>query len=168
MAYEFTLALQKKGKTLPQGLIISGSNAPEASRDHNLHQLDDEAFAAAVMKEYREEDSNELKQALSRNIPLLRADIQLLETYEPTPGGLLNLPLTVIAGKNDHLLEAAKVKGWIGQADTGFTLEWLPAGHDLVTAQKEKLVEIIRKVMSAKEPAENEKKEKDVKTQTMV
>jgi surfactin synthase thioesterase subunit len=101
----------------PRHLFVSAGPVSVA-REEWLHQLDDTQFARAVAKEFG---------ALPAEIttdpelwtlfePPLRADLEALETDDITAMGL-DIPVTVISGARDDVVESDELAGWKTCAD---------------------------------------------------
>ncbi|NIG56681.1 type I polyketide synthase [Chitinophaga sp. Cy-1792] len=143
VAYEFYAALQRSGRKLPAGLILSGCGAPLAAGTGTLHQLNETAFIEEVLKSYGDPGvAAERRKALQHTSELLRADLQVLECYEPN-GAAINVPLTVVAGVSDPLAPPAEVRRWMELSTNDFSICYLKAGHDLVQQKSTDLIKII-------------------------
>jgi len=143
MAYEFYTALQRAGRKLPAGMILSGCGAPVEAGNGTLHQLGEEAFIEEVLKSYGDPGiAAERRKALQHSSALLRADLQVLECYQPH-GMEINIPLTVIAGLQDQLAPPAAVRRWMDLATNNFSICFLQGGHDLVQQKSPDLIKII-------------------------
>ncbi|WP_212004529.1 type I polyketide synthase [Chitinophaga sp. HK235] len=143
MAYEFYVALQRAGRKLPAGLILSGCGAPLEAGTGTLHQLGEDAFIEEILRSYGDPGiAAERRKALQHTSELLRADLQVLECYQP--GGMeITIPLTVVAGLHDQLAPAATVRRWMDLATDNFSICYLKAGHDLVQQKSQDLIKII-------------------------
>jgi surfactin synthase thioesterase subunit len=149
VAYEFVLALQLAGRELPRGLIVSGSNPPLARAETRLHELPRDEFIDRVIETYpNAQDAADRRLALRRNEDLLRADLELLETYQPS-GQAVDVPLTVIHGRQDPLVDAAKVRRWVDLSESSFSLVVIDADHELIAGQHRRMADILRQAMRA-------------------
>ncbi|MFB6456399.1 SDR family NAD(P)-dependent oxidoreductase [Chitinophaga sp. Hz27] len=143
VAYEFYAALQRSGRKLPAGMILSGCGAPLEASTGTLHQLNETAFIEEVLRSYGDPGvAAARRQALQHTSELLRADLQVLECYQP--GGMaINIPLTVVAGISDQLAPPAEVRRWMELSTNDFSICYLHAGHDLVQQKSQDLIKII-------------------------
>ncbi|WP_192349040.1 type I polyketide synthase [Algoriphagus sp. Y33] len=146
-AYECYIALQKAGKRTPDHLFLSGSNAPGTGSGNMIHQLPQSEFIDAIMEKYEGTHNHGRRLALERTTDLLRADIQILETYQ-TCNGAVTAPLTVIVGESDPLMSPEKVRKWALLSLKDFKIFYIPGGHDLVSEQHEVLVHMIEGQLS--------------------
>lgn len=147
VAYELVLSLQLSGKKLPKGLIVSGSNPPLARSETLLHQLDRDEFVAKILETYaNSQDPADRELALRRNENLLRADLELLETYLPSKRAV-SVPLTVIRGRQDPLIDDSKIRQWVNLSENSFNLVYIDGDHQLVAGQHRRLAAIIEQAM---------------------
>lgn len=147
MAYEFAIALQDAGRKLPSGIIISGCNAPLRPSDGKIHLMDTDEFIEAVVSRFETHQSAEDRLfALRENHTALKADIELLETYVPANRSLF-IPLRVICGTADPLVEPERMKEWISVAQSDFAISFVEGNHQLVHQNASELVQLIRQSM---------------------
>jgi acyl transferase domain-containing protein/acyl-CoA synthetase (AMP-forming)/AMP-acid ligase II/surfactin synthase thioesterase subunit/acyl carrier protein len=147
IAYEFVLALQKNGRKLPAVLLVSGCDAPLQASHSNIHQLDAEEFVEKVISRF-ESSKNLVKRqkVIQENLDLLRADIELLETYQPVQQ-CVQIPLSVICGRHDPLTEVKKMKEWVHLCEAAFSIFFIDGGHQLVTEHEKELGRIFKEQM---------------------
>jgi acyl transferase domain-containing protein/acyl-CoA synthetase (AMP-forming)/AMP-acid ligase II/surfactin synthase thioesterase subunit/acyl carrier protein len=142
-AYECCVALKRAGKRTPDHLILSGSNAPGNREGSLVHALPQREFIDAVMEKYEGTvHNNERRLALERTTDLLRADIQILETYKPG-NEAITASVMIIAGESDPLLSAENVRKWALFSLKDFKISYITGGHDLVNEQHAVLVGMI-------------------------
>ena len=147
VAYEFVLALQSSGRKLPAALIVSGCDAPLEAAESSIHRLEEKEFAEAVVARYESrQNSAERRKLLLENQELLRADLELLETYRPQRE-TIQVPLAAICGRQDPLTNSNKMKDWIRLADESFSLSLVEGGHQLVTEHQTELARILKELM---------------------
>ena len=140
MAYESCVALTEKKLSLPVHLLLSGCNAPAVREIKNVHKLPDEQFVDAVLEKYEEVGENSGRRVvIERTINLLRADIEILETYQPS-NIAVDVPLSIIAGLSDTVLSREKVRNWVNFSNSNFEISYIPGGHMMVSEQREDLI----------------------------
>ncbi|SJN54914.1 Erythronolide synthase, modules 1 and 2 [Vibrio ruber DSM 16370] len=143
MAFESCLALAQDGRMLPVHMILSGCNAPAVRDSEHIHGLPDDQFIDAVLEKYEGADRHSTRRLiLARTITLLRADIKLLETYQPQDS-TVGVPLQIIAGLDDPILSPKRVRQWVNFSTGDFELCYLPGGHRLVHEQQAPLLALI-------------------------
>ncbi len=151
IAYEVYAALKQTNIPLPEKLLLSGCNAPLKRDSKNIHQLPSAAFNEAILEQYgNSEKKEERKLALQQRELLLRADLQVLETY-PGNQESIDLPLSIISGKHDTLATPGEVKKWAALCTEQFSVRFVNAGHDLLKEKRDELLQFISLEM---EPAQ--------------
>ena len=148
MAYECYLALKRKDKTVPVKLILSGCNAPLLPSEGRVHQLHGADFIEEILRNYDEEDRNDRRAAINRQEDLLRSDIQLLESYQPS-GTIIEIPLVIISGLKDTIATPAGAKEWVRLTASNFSMHYLNGGHDLMRRQKTELIHIVKQAIKS-------------------
>ncbi len=144
MAYEFYTALKQNSKKLPYKLFLSACEAPIKPSESRLHELSDTDFIEEMVVKYENsKDVQARKTALNGSVSVVRADVQILETYisvkEP-----IDIPIVVIAGTNDHIAGIDKVKSWISLSSNNFSIHYIKGGHELIKDHSNEIVEIIK------------------------
>jgi surfactin synthase thioesterase subunit len=114
LAYEWALRLEDAGLRRPLCLFVSGRDAAHLPFGHReLHRLDDAQFVAELKRRYGG-SSELLEDAELRKVflPILRADIRLVEGYRHGAEELLECPVMAFAGQDDTSVSDAGLKGW--------------------------------------------------------
>ncbi|MER5720022.1 alpha/beta fold hydrolase [Streptomyces sp. NPDC002132] len=129
VAYETTRLLIDVHGVRPAGLIVSGFPPPHRVQGGTVHLRGDDAIIADVLDMGAADGAlfaePELRELF---LPALRADYRLIETYRPTAGEPLGVPLTVCYGVDDE--DAAVRAGEWARYTTRPTEELaLPGGH---------------------------------------
>ncbi|MBX9391748.1 thioesterase II family protein [Streptomonospora nanhaiensis] len=130
LAFEVARAMTRAGEP-PVHLLVSARTAPQQPRFRidlpagNAELLDavDRAYAgvpAAVR------DSAELRDHFT---PILRADLELSNSYTYRPGPALPCPITALGGETDATVSAADLAGWGDHTRAGFEAHLFPGGH---------------------------------------
>jgi medium-chain acyl-[acyl-carrier-protein] hydrolase len=135
----------------PRCLFVSGREAatlPLAFDD--IHHLSDEAFVTELGRRYGGVPDGMLEDAELREVflPILRADLKLVETYRHGPEALLRCPMVACAGIGDPGVTDAGLNAW-GELTTGkFEARRSPGDHfySVGVGQRELLDLIVRKL----------------------
>jgi medium-chain acyl-[acyl-carrier-protein] hydrolase len=115
LAYEWALRQE------PVCLFVSGREAAHLPFGHReLHRLNDEAFVAELRRRYGGMPEEFLADAELREVflPILRADLTLVETYRHGADRSLKCPVMAFAGEDDRSVSEAGLLGW-GELTTG-------------------------------------------------
>jgi medium-chain acyl-[acyl-carrier-protein] hydrolase len=130
IAFELARQLRREGGPLPAHLFISAKCCPRQVDEPNTHEIPDKELIQ-ILRRYegtpREVlENDELMQLL---LPVIRADMELCNTYVYDPEPPLSCPITAFGGLKDHVSSRLCLEGW-GNYTTGrFTLRMFPAGH---------------------------------------
>ena len=131
VAYETAVRLRDSGAPAPVQIIVSARRAPGvAPRDEPTYDLPPDEFRAkleelegtpkAVL------DHPELMELME---PLLRADFELNDTYEPSGKPPLDSPVTVFGGLEDPDVEREHLEHWKEVTRAEFRLRMFAGGH---------------------------------------
>lgn len=116
IAYETILRLRENGQDLPRGFIVSGRRPPNAPvHGDRLHGLDEEAFINGIGARYGQPiDPRVLADPDTRAMVLrvVRADIEMLETYRATPAQALEMAIWAFAAREDKAAPPEAMQGW--------------------------------------------------------
>lgn len=124
IAFELTRELRRRGRRLPEALVVSGARAPQL-RTSVASALSDEELIATLQALGGFEDESAIRQVL----PTLRADTELYRQYLYSPEKPLEIPLLAYAGANDTNLSREQVAAWAEQTTAAFQFTELPGGH---------------------------------------
>ncbi len=134
IAFELARALRERDH-LPTLLAIAGSLPPHR-RDSakNIADLPDDPFLDAIDKRYGGIPAEVLRhrELLELMLPMLRADFQLIESYEPTTTAPLTCPVLAFGGRTDATVKATDLAGWAAHTTSAFRLIEVPGGHFFV------------------------------------
>ena len=128
---------------MPQHLFVSARAAPQLEKNSEpLRFLDNDAFIerlhglyGAVPDAIRQ--SAELQQVF---LPILRADVALLETHEFVTTQPLACPITALGGAADPAITSAMLRGWQEHTSAEFGQHEFPGNHFFIHAEREAIV----------------------------
>jgi medium-chain acyl-[acyl-carrier-protein] hydrolase len=132
LAYELARELRRRGARLPELLVVAASRAPHLPLDESqVHTFPDDELADAVDRRYggipaAVRNSPELLRLV---LPALRADLQMVETYEYFEEPPLEVEIFALGGSHDPAVSAAQLEGWRRHTSRGFSLRLMPGGH---------------------------------------
>ncbi|MGH3929439.1 MAG: thioesterase II family protein, partial [Pseudonocardiaceae bacterium] len=130
IAYELTLALQRRGLA-PAALFVSAHRAPHLAFDTEpLHALPDQEFLerleclggipAAVLAD---------PELLALLLPVVRADLIAWETYRYVPSGPVMCRIVAVGGSADQLVRPDDLAEWRHHTTGPFRCRLFPSGH---------------------------------------
>ena len=148
VVFELARYMRRKGQPLPAHLFVSGSRAPEIPEPSPLHELEEDAFLAALSR-YGGTPQSLLdnKELMKLFLPLLRADFTVDETYEYQEEEPLPVPITAFYGSDDPEATRGETEGWERHTSGGFSLHEIPGGHFYLTHSSPLLLSYIRRVL---------------------
>ena len=146
IAYALTQELRRRAQPLPQSLFVAARRAPHLPEvPPLLSTLPDDQMVAAIQERYNAIPKVLLKDpgSLAVFLPGLRADFQILETYQWPQDPPLPLPIHVFYGREDPLTPVAEMQVWQEHTTRQFSCHSLPGGHFFLRESKLDLIQII-------------------------
>lgn len=131
--FALAVAAQAAGRELPVWLGISAHPGPRIASllDLQLHRLPAEALRAAVISmggagvAALGDD-----RVWSRVEPMVRADLNMAETWRPAAGPLvIRVPITVYCGQDDPVAAPATAAAWASHTERFRGVRVFPGGH---------------------------------------
>lgn len=149
IAFEFARQLRREGGPLPVHLFISAKCCPKEVDDLYAGELPDDELIE-ILRRYegtpREVLENpELMQFL---LPVIRADMELCNTYVCDPEPPLPCPITAFGGLEDQKSGRKCLEGWQNYTTGRFALRMFPAGHFFLRPWERSLLEAISKELA--------------------
>ena len=132
LAFELARALRRSGGPEPVQLFVSGRPAPHLlARDMPIHALPDAAFIEQLRVQYNGIPPVLLAEPelLKLFLPILRADLCLIETARHTGEETLDLPISAFGGLRDPRVTRDDLAAWHAQTRRAFTLQMFPGDH---------------------------------------
>ena len=146
VSFEVARQLRTMNAPMPRHLFLSSRAAPHLQdTSEPLRFLDNEVFIdrlhalyGAVPDAIRQ--STELQKVF---LPILRADVTLLETHAFVTGQPLDCPVTVLGGTADPAISKTMLAGWSENTSGEFEQHEFEGGHFYVHAEKDQLVALV-------------------------
>jgi medium-chain acyl-[acyl-carrier-protein] hydrolase len=132
LAFEWVRRLERGGQSMPEWLFLSGRRAPDSPPDGNhLHALPDSQFLEQLTSLYQGIPQEILRdpELMEVFLPILRADISVVESYGYEEDEPLDCPITVFAGTQDASVTWDQLLDWKRQTRQRFAVQLLPGGH---------------------------------------
>ena len=150
IAFELARHLRRTDQTLPVFLFVSSRRAPQLPNPNPpIHQLADTAFLEVLQRLNGTPDAVLQHDELMRLIlPAMRADYELVETYEYVPEEPLACPIAVFGGMDDPSATREDLLAWRQQTAAGFNLHLYPGGHFYLQEQRAALLREIAEDLS--------------------
>jgi medium-chain acyl-[acyl-carrier-protein] hydrolase len=147
IAFELARCIQAGGQPGPLHLFLSGRRAPhlpaaEPPRSH----LPDPQFIKAIRQYNGTPDIIfQDPDLLEIFLPVLRADLLLIETYAFVPGEPLHCPLTALGGADDPTVPPEDLAAWAPHSAAAFDLKLFPGDHFYWKTQSEDLLALLHR-----------------------
>ncbi len=131
VAFETVRALAAAGLRAPGLLIASGRRAPHLTpRSTTLHLLPRERFLDHMIAlNGTPVHTDRRRRLLEHFLPMVRADYELNETYEPGPGPPPACPVAAYHGSEDPVATVPQVRAWRDATTGPFRLRLFPGDH---------------------------------------
>jgi medium-chain acyl-[acyl-carrier-protein] hydrolase len=138
LAFELSRELRRSDKLQPVHFFASGRMAPHIPREEALtYDLPEPEFIANLRKiNGTPNEVLEHPELMQMMMPLLRADFEMVETYEYEPDAPLDYPITALGGLQDQDIPREHLEAWRQHTNAPFSLRMLPGDHFFInTAQ---------------------------------
>ena len=152
VCYEVACRLRARGAAQPKHLFVSARAAPQLENNTEpLRFLDNDQFIERLHQTYGAvpeaiRKSTELQDVF---LPILRADVELLETHTDGAANPLDCPITAFGGASDPAISAAMLAGWRERTTAGFVQHEFPGDHFFIHAERERVMAAIVDRLSA-------------------
>ena len=146
VAYETARRLNSMRASQPIHLFLSARAAPHLQKNTDLLRfLDDQTFVDKLQETYGAvpeaiRKSPELKKIF---LPILRADVELLEKYEEVSSETLDYPITALGGISDPAISRANLEGWQARTSAKLTRHEFPGNHFFIDEEREAVIAAI-------------------------
>jgi medium-chain acyl-[acyl-carrier-protein] hydrolase len=114
IAFDLSQELVRRGQPSPVELFVSARQAPHIpSTRQPIHALPEHQFVAAIRRlGGTPQGVLETREIAAIALPMLRADLELSESYVRELGRPLPFPITAFAGAHDQLCPPIDVRSW--------------------------------------------------------
>jgi len=143
IAFELARSLSRQYSREPQALFVSGRSAPQlpdnAPSSYNLPG--DEFIEELHRLNGTPKDVLVNAELMELMIPLLRADFQMVQTYEYFADKPLRCPIIVYGGLEDYETPREMLLQWGEQTSSTFSLQMFPGDHFFLRSSQTLLAE---------------------------
>ena len=112
--------------------------APDSEFLHEMHRLF--SMPSDVMN-----DSS----LMALSMPALRADFELMETWQYKTEAPLRMPITAIGGCSDPTLPFSDLEAWRKQTASSFESYWLPGTHFYLNERRKSVLSLLGKILDS-------------------
>ncbi|MEZ0073179.1 thioesterase II family protein [Planotetraspora sp. GP83] len=130
----------------PAALVVSGRPAPDRLRDTAVHLADDDTLWAEMGRlGGTEQEALDHPVLRELTLPILRADYEVAETYQPPARERLPAPIMAFIGDRDVEVSEDEARAWSEYTRGGFRLAVFPGGHFyLVPRERDVVAALVR------------------------
>ena len=149
IAFELARQLRREGGPLPAHLFISAKCRPEQVDDTYTSEIPDEELIQ-LLRRYEGTPREVLENAelMQLLLPVVRADMELCNSYICDPEPPLPSPITAFGGLHDEKSGRECLEGWQNYTTARFTLRMFPGGHFFLQTWERSILEAIFKELA--------------------
>lgn len=142
VAFELARARRAQGQSLPRALLVAARSAPQLPLAYPpTHALPLEPFVAELRRfNGTPEEVLQNRELMELLLPVLRADLEVNETYTHLPGPPLELPIFAYGGVEDPRCSPERLEAWGELTRGGFTMKLVQGGHFFIQTHGELLL----------------------------
>jgi medium-chain acyl-[acyl-carrier-protein] hydrolase len=132
VGFALALELRRRFQVSPLGLFVSGRRAPHVpSHAPTMHRLPDALFIRELVRRYNgiPDAIRQDPEMLELYLPIMRADIAVLETCVWADDPPLDCPIFAFGGVQDPSVQREALEAWRTQTTQGFALTMFPGDH---------------------------------------
>ena len=146
ISFELARELVRTRRTGPELLFVSGRRAPDwpDTEPPTYHLPHDQFIAELKRLKGTPAEVLDHPELMELFLGLLRADFEMVDTYEFEPGTLLSCPITVYGGLFDEHVPADSCRAWSEQTSGVFRTRMVQGDHFFVRKPGQDFVEAFR------------------------
>lgn len=151
IGFELARRLRTQYGIAPVHLFISARRAPQLHDPRPaLCPLRDEEFVAEIRRRYNgiPREVAQDPDVMELLLPLLRADVEMLETYTYEPGPPLDCPITAFGGQEDAEARFEELAAWREQTSARFETRLYPGDHFFLQSAQPQILETISRELN--------------------
>lgn len=143
VAFALTRELRGRRKPMPRLLVVSGYPAPQLHRDRpHVGKLPHDKFVATLREHFDVTDElldNPILAEMA--LPVLRADLSVVESYAYRDEPPLDFPLVAFGGIGDPEASEEQIRGWQAQSTRPVPVRMFPGGHFFINSDREAVLD---------------------------
>ncbi len=146
IAFELARKLRAQQLPMPNHLFVSACGAPHLpDANPKIHQLPNDEF----MNELDQLNGipAELKhpEAMKLLLPIVRADFELVETYQFHPDEPFNFPISAFGALDDPRVNRERIDAWAIHTQAKFESHFFSGGHFFINKAREHILKLVIK-----------------------
>ena len=146
IGFELARQVRRQFALNPAQLFVSGRRAPHLPNpDPPLYQRPDTEFIATLRQWYDNIPDVVVNdpELMGIFLPLLRADVTMLDTYVYAAERPLDCPITAYGGSADQRVSHAALESWREHTTQSFHWQLFPGAHFYLQAEQARLLQAI-------------------------
>lgn len=146
LAFETARAVRRLQGRQPVHLFVGAAPAPQLPWEHSpLRCLPESQFLFEIQNRYGEIPEQVLADEEMRKLllPVLRADIAMVEAYEYVSEAPLDCGISVLCGSQDRMVSPGSAEAWRAQTSRDFSLRVVQGNHLFLQPQRLQLARLI-------------------------
>ncbi|MEK6278986.1 MAG: alpha/beta fold hydrolase [Acidobacteriota bacterium] len=145
VAFEVARGLRRRGLPLPLYLFVSGCRAPHLSfTRHRTHDLPRAALIAKLRRlKGTPSPILESPDMMQFFLPIIRADLQMIDTYNYSAEAPLDCPISAFGGFQDFEETPEMLAAWHEQTTSSFQLKMFAGDHFFLHSEHGPLLQTI-------------------------
>jgi surfactin synthase thioesterase subunit len=151
VAFELARTLRTRNKPEPQHLFVSACRAPgRPVRQWPMHHLPQASFVRELRSRYDGIPELILQDAdlLRLFLPILRADMEMVETFQGSVDDPFDFPVTAFGGNRDKEISREDLEPWREQTTGAFDLNMIDGDHFFVNTAQAEVLRIVSRDLS--------------------
>jgi medium-chain acyl-[acyl-carrier-protein] hydrolase len=145
ISFELAHLLRRENKPGPAHLFLAGRPCPHLTRkEPPTYDLPEPEFIEELRRlQGTPKEVLEHPELMSVLNPILRADLEICQTYEYEPRPPLDCPITVFGGLQDVDISREQLEGWCDYTISSFAVRMFPGNHFFLHASAPVLLQMI-------------------------
>ena len=145
ISFELARLLRTERRLEPVQLVVSGCRAPHIrTTDRRTYDWPEAEFIEDLRRlNGTPQEVLESPELMQLFMPVLRADFEVVQTYSYTAGQILQCPITVFGGLQDHEVRREQLEGWREQTTDAVTFHLFPGGHFFIHASQPLILQVL-------------------------
>ncbi|HZR97739.1 MAG TPA: alpha/beta fold hydrolase [Chloroflexota bacterium] len=151
IAFALARELRQRYGIAPAQLLVSGRRAPHLpARQPPIHDLPEPRFLTALRDRYNGLPDVILQEPelLEIYLPIVRADMRLVETFTCATDAPLACPIAAFGGTEDRMVSRDELAAWSDHTARQFTLQMFDGGHFFVQTARPALLAAVSSILA--------------------
>ena len=146
ISFQLARYLRRNCMPGPLHMFVSGSRAPHIPEDHNsLHyKMEDNVFIHKLIElGGMAEEILQNKELMDLILPILRADVEILNTIEYTEEEPLECSISSFDGLYDPRVSREDSEAWNKHTNRDFNLTMIPGKHLFINTHRGQIIDLV-------------------------